>query len=133
MRVAMTYRAIVLASGLSLLASSSAAEEAILQAGAVFCLTRGSAESSNPDMNDKQLASLGCVKVGKEWKVEAKPSLDGTRNYVQVDLVLPDRVIQGWAWVNRSPGICWPSLVLKTAEKPPSRRLEDAVPACPQH
>lgn len=77
-------------------AGSVHADDARLEQGAVFCLTRGGIESAIPSFNKAQLESLGCVLVGRDLRVYVKDRFSSTI-YKAVDIILPDKVLQGWA------------------------------------
>ena len=65
--------------------------------GTVYCVGLAGIEAMEYNMNDKQLASIGCAKLtNKNRFIEVKPVDDPVGSFQKVKLLTPDKVIFLW-------------------------------------
>jgi hypothetical protein len=89
---------IILSCGLVLAGSSiaDANPENQIKAGAVICATKSGVEATRPDMNAKQLQSLGCSAAPTSLRVDVLPPSVACDRFLFVAATLPDKILRYW-------------------------------------
>jgi hypothetical protein len=92
------FGTIALSCGLALTGSAvmAAGPENKIKADAVICVTKSGIEATRPDMNAKQLQSLGCSTASTSLRFDVLPPSVACDRYLFVAATLPDKVLRYW-------------------------------------